>query len=250
MIPKIIHACWFGSAKIPAEQKEFIEGWRRLNPDWEIKIWTEEMFAPYLDDSVFIRSCMADKKYGFLSDYFRLVVLYEFGGVYMDTDVELKKPLDEFINCKMFMGFIYDSLLGTALFGTEKGNPLMLEWKEILEKDFANGGGYQISNNWVTKYFLDRFPDFLLNGKRQSLSCGIELFPKDWFERYQTNKKSGGGYAEHHCANSWKKAKNVPLFKRILKKLLPRKITSWAGHRRAVKLTPYYSVYLEHKKRK
>lgn len=249
MIPKIIHACWLGTGEMPQEQKEYMEGWRLLHPDWEIRLWTDADFAPYLDGSPFVKACLERKKYGFLSDYFRFTVLYEFGGVYVDTDVEIMKPLDEFLDAKMFMGFIFDSSVGTALFGSEKGNPLMLEWREILERDFEEKGDFTVSNDWITKYFLDHFPDFLLNGKRQSLASGIEMYPKDWFERYQTDKKSGGGYAEHHCAGSWNDDKHTSLPKRILKKLLPRKWISVIGHRRFLKKTPYYSVYLEHKKK-
>ena len=250
MIPKMIHACWLGTAEMPQEQKEYIEGWRKLHPDFEIIIWDDEKFSKYLGDSPFVKTCLERKKYGFLSDYFRFTVLYEFGGIYIDTDIEVKKPLDVFLNCKMFMGFCYDSLMGTALFGTEKGNPLMLEWREILEADFEKKGDFTISNNWITKYFLERYPDFRLNGRRQSLACGIELYPKDYFERFQTNKKSGGGYAEHHCYGSWKDYKDIPRWKRFLKKILPRKWISELGHRQAVKKTPYYEIYLKHRRDK
>lgn len=248
MIPKIIHACWLGSADMPQDQVEYIEGWRRLHPDYEIIIWDDEKFRPYLDDSAFVKACIEKKKYGFLSDYFRFTVLYKFGGIYIDTDVELFKPLDEFLEHKMFMGFIFDSSIGTALFGTEPGNPLMLEWLEILKSDFEKKGEFTVSNDWITKYFLENFEDFRLNGKRQSLSCGIEMYPKDWFERFQVDKKSGGGYAEHHCYGSWSNNQGVPFWKRTLKKILPRRWISELGHKRVLKKTPYYSVYKKHKR--
>lgn len=250
VIPKIIHACWLGKSEMPIDQKEYINGWKLLHPDYEIIIWNDEMFAEYLDDSLFVRKAIEKKKYGFLSDYFRFTILYKFGGIYIDTDVELFKSLDEFLECKMFMGFIFDSSIGTALFGTEKNNPLMLEWLNILEKDFENKQDFTVSNDWITKYFLDNFKDFRLNGKRQSLECGIEIYPKDYFERFQVNKKSGGGYAEHHCYGSWSDNKNVPFYKRMLKKILPRKWTSILGHNRILKKTPYYKIYLQHKREK
>lgn len=249
MIPKIIHACWLGKAEMPADQREYVEGWKRLHPDWEIRIWTDETFSEYYDGSAFVKEALARKKYGFLSDYFRFTVLYRFGGVYIDTDVELFKPLDEFLGYRMFLGFIFDDSIGTALIGTEPGNPLMLEWLHRLEEDFEKKGTFTISNDWITGYFLEHFPDFRLNGRRQSLQCGIEVFPKDWFERFQTNRRSGGGYAEHHCAGSWKDT-HAPAYKKLIRKVLPRRLISAIGHRIAVKNAPYYGVYLEHKKRK
>lgn len=248
MIPKIIHCCWLGTAKMPEEHVSYIEGWKKLHPDYEIILWDDAKFSAYYDESSFVKVCLDQKKYGFLSDYFRFTVLYKFGGIYIDTDVEVFKNLDEFLNCKMFMGFIFDSSIGTALFGSEKENPLMLEWLHILESDFEKKGNFTVSNDWITKYFIEHFSDFLLNGKRQSLDCGIEIYPKDYFERYKINKKSPGGYAEHHCYGSWNDDK-ISLSTKIVKKILPRKLISYLGHKRILKKTPFYSVYKRDKKR-
>ena len=247
MIPKLIHACWLGKGEMPQEQKEYVEGWKRLNPEFEVRLWTDETFDRYLDDSLFVKECIKRKKYGFLADYFRFYVLYHFGGIYVDTDVEMLKQFAPLLDHKMFMGFIFDSSIGTAVIGTEQGNPLMLEWLEILERDFEEKKEFTVSNDWITKYFLDHFPDFRLTGRRQSLACGIEVYPKDWFERYQVDKRSGGGYAEHHCAGSWSDEK-APLYKRLLKKVLPKGLVSRLGHMQAVRATPYYKTYLAHKK--
>ena len=243
MIPKIIHACWLGTKPLPEREKSYIEGWKKLNPDYEIILWTDQMFNKYLDDSPFVKACLEQKKYGFLSDYFRFTVLYEFGGIYIDTDIEMFKNLDPLLDCKMFMGFIFDSSMGTAFIGTEAHNPLMKIWLEKLKSDYVKKQGFTVSNDWITKYFIDNFQDFLLNGKRQSLACGIEIYPKDYFERYQINKKSGGGYAEHHCAGSWKDDRSQGL-KGLVKKFLPRGLVSYLGHKSFIKTTPYYQRYL------
>lgn len=248
MIPKIIHACWLGSAEMPQVYKNYIEGWKKLNPDFEVKVWTDNDFEEYYDDSLFVRDCLEKKKYGFLADYFRFTVLYKFGGIYIDTDVEMLKPISEFLNCKMFMGYIFDTSIGTAMIGTEPNNPIIKDWLEILLSDYDKLHTFTVSNDWITKYFIDNFKDFRLSGKRQSLECGIELYPKDYFERYKiTSNRKPGGYAEHHCAGSWSDEK-ASLPKLILKKVLPRKIISYFGHKKCIKKTPYYKVYLKQRK--
>ncbi len=242
MIPKIIHACWLGKAEMPQVYKDYVDGWKKLNPDFEVKLWTDEDFEKYYDNSLFVQDCQRLKKYGFLADFFRFTVLYEFGGVYIDTDVEMFKPLNEFMDYKMFMCYIFDSSIGTATIGTEAHNPLIKEWLEKLEKDYEEKKEFTVSNDWITKYFIDNFNDFRLSGKHQSLECGIELFPKEYFERYHGNKKKPGGWAEHHCAGSWKDSSDGKL-KKLIKKILPRRLISYLGHQKFIKTTPYYEIY-------
>ena len=134
MIPKIIHACWFGSNEMPIKYQEFVKTWEDKNPEYEIKIWTLESFNKYFDDSEFVKYCLEKKNYGFLSDYFRFVVLYNFGGIYLDTDVEALKSFDEFLKYDFFIGYIFDCSLGTAIIGSRKGNPILLEMLNILLK--------------------------------------------------------------------------------------------------------------------
>lgn len=202
MIPKIFHCCWFGDKELPAQYKQNIETWRKANPDYEIRIWTNETFKPFIDKSDFCKYCIDNKIWGFLSDYFRFVVLYEYGGIYLDTDIEVYKSFDRFLDNKMFMGFIFDCLLGTAVIGSERGNPVLLEWKDILLKDFKRKGTLTISNNWITQYFLDKypFPIFKLNGKEQQFD-GIKIYPRYYFEKEDFTRK--GGYSRHFCDNSW-----------------------------------------------
>lgn len=222
--------------------------WDKLKKaGYVIKEWNESNCN--LDENEYVRKMYDNKRYAFVSDYFRLKALYDEGGIYFDTDVEVFKPFDKLLNCKLFMGFIFDSSIGTAVIGAEKGNPLMLEWMEILKNDFCLNGDVTINNDWITKYFLENFDDFLLNGRRQSLSCGIELYPKDWFERYHINKKNGGGFSEHHCAGSWSDS-SVPVYKKILKAILPRALISYMGHKAAVKNSTYAEVYYSHKNKK
>ena len=95
MIPKIIHYCWFGKKPLPKLALKCIASWKKFLPDYEIKEWNEDNFdvnqIPYTSEAY------ACKKYAFVSDYARFKIMYEYGGIYFDTDVEVIKPLDDII---------------------------------------------------------------------------------------------------------------------------------------------------------
>lgn len=102
MIPKIIHYCWFGGNPLPKSALRCIESWKRYLPDYEIKEWNETNF----DFSQCAYACEAAerKKWAFVSDYARFKILYKYGGLYFDTDVEVIKPLDDILIRGSFMG--------------------------------------------------------------------------------------------------------------------------------------------------
>lgn len=106
MIPKIIHYCWFGRGPLPELARKCIASWRKYLPDYEIKEWNEDNFdvniIPYTQEAY------AQKKYAFVSDYARFWILYKYGGLYFDTDVEVIRPLDDIIERGNFMGFETD----------------------------------------------------------------------------------------------------------------------------------------------
>ena len=91
-IPKIIHYCWFGGGPIGEADRKCIESWQKFCPDYRIMRWDETNFD--LDCSPYVRQAYDAGRYAFVSDYVRLAVLYRYGGIYLDTDVELVKPLD------------------------------------------------------------------------------------------------------------------------------------------------------------
>ena len=102
MIPKIIHYCWFGKGLMPQSQRKCIEGWKRLMPDYEIKRWDESNFD--LEKYPLAKYACDVKKYALASDVCRYNVLSEYGGIYLDTDVEVFKRFDDFLNCNFFSG--------------------------------------------------------------------------------------------------------------------------------------------------
>lgn len=120
MIPKIIHYCWFGGKTIPTEVKKYIDGWKKYNPDYELRLWNESNFN--MDANQYVKEASEQKKWAFVSDYVRLKALYEDGGIYLDTDVEVVKSLDEFLNNPAFIGFEANDRINTGTIGAEKHN--------------------------------------------------------------------------------------------------------------------------------
>lgn len=137
-IPKVIHYCWFGGKPLPAMALDCIESWKKYLPNYKIKQWDETNFD--VNVIPYTKQAYAEKKYAFVSDYARFWILYHFGGIYFDTDVEVIKPLDDIIAQGPFMGCQnkYNPNL-TALslavapglgLGTYAGHPI---YKELLE---------------------------------------------------------------------------------------------------------------------
>lgn len=102
MIPKIIHYCWFGKGQIPSYLKECIDTWSKIMPDYEIKCWNEDNFN--INITPFVKEAYDNKKYAFVSDYVRIYVLYNEGGIYLDTDVVVKKRFDSFLEYNFCSG--------------------------------------------------------------------------------------------------------------------------------------------------
>lgn len=131
-IPKKIHYCWFGGNPLPDIAKKCIESWKLYCPNYEIICWNESNCD--FSINLFVKQAAEHKKWAFVSDYFRLKVIEEHGGIYLDIDVELLKPLDNLLACEGFMGFeLSDSnCINTGLgFGAVSGN-------EIIKKLMSN----------------------------------------------------------------------------------------------------------------
>jgi hypothetical protein len=126
VIPKIIHYFWVGGAPIPQEFQNYIETWKKYCPDYEIVRWDESNYD--FSKNRYMMQAYKAKKWGFVPDYARLDVIYQYGGIYLDTDVELIRPLDPLLYQDGFAGFSPDGYVSLGLgFGGRKGLSILKE---------------------------------------------------------------------------------------------------------------------------
>lgn len=206
MIPKMIHYVWFGRKQFPELTNKCIESWRKYCPDYKLVLWNEDNFD--LNNCRFAKEAYEKGKYAFVSDYVRLKVLYEYGGIYLDTDVEITKKMDEFLTLHAFSGFEDEKNIPTGIMGCEKKN---LIFKELLEyydnrAFIKNDGTYDMVTN--VKIITDRLlkKGFTPNNELQTVE-GFTLYPNDFF--CPINPTSGivnitdNTHAIHHFSGSW-----------------------------------------------
>ena len=129
MIPKKIHYIWFGKKNKNKLTEICINSWKRTLIDYEIIEWNEQNIdiEKLCNSNKFFKKCYELKLWAFVSDYLRLYILYNEGGIYLDTDVEVLKKYDELLNNQVFMGFEEGEYIGTSVIGSEKHNPLIEE---------------------------------------------------------------------------------------------------------------------------
>lgn len=134
MIAKKIHYFWFGGKELPELAKKCIESWKKYCPDYEIIEWNETNYD--LNKNEFVKYTYEHGMYAFLTDYARLDIIYKEGGIYLDTDVELVKSLDDLLDCAAFLGMESAGRVATGLgFGAKKHNKIIKENKEYYENN-------------------------------------------------------------------------------------------------------------------
>lgn len=229
MIPKVIHYCWFGGNPLPQSVKACIKSWKAKCPDYEIIEWNESNFD--VNSHPFIKAAYKEKAWAFVSDYARLKVVYDNGGFYLDTDVELLKSLDSLCAHKCYFGIEQDiCAVATGLgFGAEKADKTILDMLEEYDRTvFLNNEREKIACPIINTRVLER-RGFVKENKFQNLG-DVAIYPSEYFDpiapgntKNLTSKKT---ISIHHYSATWTSKRNR--MKRI--------IINFIGQEKIVKL--------------
>lgn len=234
MIPKIIHYCWFGRNPLPESAKECIASWKKFLPDYEIKEWNEDNFD--VNITTYTAEAYKAKKYAFVSDYARFWILYNYGGLYFDTDVEILKPIDDIVAKGGFMGMektegnTFDKtdsntvLIAAGLgLGVEKGHTL---YKEVLDiynkKHFITWSGNFTGTVVGTTTSLILSKTTIIKDKINEFQ-GIYIYPDEYFDpmNFYTGEITitPNTRSIHKYATTWNMGNSKSLWKIIIRKL-------------------------------
>lgn len=207
-IPKIIHFCWFGRGDYSELALKCMQSWKEQLPDYTITLWNEDNFDVNRND--FVRQAYEKKKYAFVSDYVRMYALYHVGGIYLDSDVEVIKPIDEFLKFRAFLGYEKADLLQTGVIAAEKGHPLIKALLDEYEKKpfiLENNKLNTVPNPEILTKKMMNIYGLVPNGKYQVLRDDIHIYPanffcaKDWYTGEVTVNEQT--FMIHHFSGSW-----------------------------------------------
>lgn len=221
MIPKIIHYCWLSGDPYPEKIRKCMESWEKIIPDYKFILWDwnkckeEKILIPW------VKEAFENKKYAFASDYIRLYAIYKYGGIYLDTDIEVIKPFDSLLHLPYFIGReAKGDRVEIAAFGAEKNT----EWIKIcmeyyVNRNFLKKDG-ELDMRVMPDIIFERInPNYIIknistiNSFEHNNSI-FNQFPNDWFcaniylnpnDQKPTYFITNSTYCVHHFANSWLK---------------------------------------------
>lgn len=220
MIPRKIHYCWFGGGPMPDLALKCIESWHHFMPDYEYKLWNEDIFD--VNSIPYVKEAYEARKFAFVTDYVRLYALFTEGGIYMDTDVEVLKPYDDLLVLSGFTGYEGSKYMPpvTGTLASQAGG----EWvKEQLEA--YNGihfrlkdGSYDMKTNTVRISEIMKAEGFIQNGEKQVFK-DMHIFPVEYFCPRQTTGEvliTSDTYCDHHFMGSWSGKKKPNRLKSLI----------------------------------
>lgn len=203
MIPKTIHYCWLSGDPIPQDLLRCMESWQRVLPDYEFKLWNFNVFPK--NSSLWVKQAFDAKKYAFAADYIRLYAVYNYGGIYMDMDVEVVKSFNDLLSRDYILGYEKAEGIEAGIFGASP----KAEWlKKCLDyydgRSFINGDG-SMNMTPLPKIMYNILKD---NGYLDGILAPLQ---PEYFtaKSYETGKifKTKNTYTIHHFAGSWTNGK-------------------------------------------
>lgn len=238
---KKIHYVWVGGKPLPSLARKCIKSWRKHLPDWEIMEWNEKNFD--INNSIeFVRQAYAQKKWAFVADYIRTKVLYEQGGIYFDTDMEVIGDISKYLKKPAFLGREYEGderemICAGVMYFSKPNNKLlkdMLNFYESVER-FNSSLMYSCAIPKIITKILDNYPVRLINNGVEVFDDTIWVYPKDYFYpvNYDWTKDfySKNTVMIHHYDASWTGSSNKRnvFLRRIMPKYLSKAAISAIG---------------------
>lgn len=195
-VPKVIHYCWLSGDPYPELVQKCIDSWHRLLPDYDFILWDKEKIKEISNS--WVETAIAAKKWAFAADYIRLYALYNYGGIYLDCDVEVIKPFDDLLHLPYFMGReTHKNVIEAAVMGSEPHQEWMkevLDWYRAKSFDTTKLNDPTIAIPVIIKKVLTSFP-------------GVKILPADYFS--PKNNRTGkiyitpNTYTIHHFDGNW-----------------------------------------------
>lgn len=225
MIPKIIHICWLSGDEFPVEIRNCLDSWKNILSDYEIWLWGKKPKDCLgltivekeidLNKVIWTKESFEQKKYAFAADYIRLYAVYNYGGIYLDSDVMMYKNFDDLLQLPYFIGEDFVHCFEPAIFGAEKG----CKWvKDVLDRydglHFVNKDGSlnmlalpSVFHQRLSSYRFELSKELIPYTYREGV---IRIFPSNFFNsrNYIKPIKTEQSYCSHHFVGSWLKKKN------------------------------------------
>lgn len=236
-IPKIIHYCWFGSGELSPEYLTYMETWKKYCPDYEIKLWNENNYD--ITKNQYMRQAYEKRMWAFVSDYARVDIVYKYGGIYLDCDVELLKPLDELLGTDMYCGFENCNCISLGLgFGAIPGHPYLKALLNYYEQLKFVGDDEKINLTPCPAYQTEVITQFgIVPENKFQQTNNITVYPTEVFSPYSywgIGKVTDKTYSIHHYSGSWVEADDKLKFEQWkvqLKKFYERIEAQWENEK-------------------
>lgn len=222
MIPKVIHYCWFGKNTHPPLVQKCLANWKKMLPDYELRLW-DESNSPMSEKVV--KDALKKKNFAFVSDFVRLFALYQDGGIYLDTDVEIIRSFDKLREEECFVGFSQKKYATNAVMGAMPKHFYMMDMMNFM-RERAHSRQSHLTSPRVTTAVLQEYG--LVNYGEQTIK-GIKIMPVEAFYPYNPfdpdrplnhffyEDIKENTYSVHHYMASWNKATRLQQFVKFLK---------------------------------